>query len=146
MSALNLPSAADLFVARYAKDGTLLDQGGLLPTATGALVRVSDGKVNRRRRSLHRGQGGDRRLRDVAGMHEGGGGGRGARRFMELHADLWPGYEGVRGPQGHGPGGLRATAAVGQGGAEDLALPPAPTHHVHHPTRAITKRRHVDAS
>jgi hypothetical protein len=49
---------------RAAKDGTLLDQGGLLPTATGALVR---GRQGHRQRPLHRSQGGDRRLRDVAG-------------------------------------------------------------------------------
>jgi hypothetical protein len=45
---------------RAAKDGTLLDQGGLLWQ-----VRTKEEAVEA------------------------------ARRFMELHADLWPGYEGV---------------------------------------------------
>ena len=76
------------------KDGTLLDQGGLLPSAAGALVRVSDGKVTvidgpfTEAKELIGGYAMfELRSRDEAV--------EAARRFMELHAEHWPGFQGV---------------------------------------------------
>jgi hypothetical protein len=79
---------------RAAKDGTLLDQGGLLPTATGALVRVSGGKVTVVDGPFTEAKEviGGYAMWQVRTKEEAV---EAARRFMELHADLWPGYEGV---------------------------------------------------
>lgn len=76
------------------KDGTLLDTGGLLPSAAGALVRVSDGKVTvidgpfTEAKELVGGYA-MFQLRSKEEAIEAG------RRFMELHARHWPGFEGV---------------------------------------------------
>jgi hypothetical protein len=79
---------------RAAKDGTLLDQGGLLPTATGAIVRVSGGKVTVVDGPFTEAKEviGGYAMWQVRSKEEAV---EAARRFMELHADLWPGYEGV---------------------------------------------------
>lgn len=76
------------------KDGTLLDTGGLLPSAAGALVRVSDGKVTVIDGPFTEAKelvGGSAmfQLRSKEEAIEAG------RRFMELHARHWPGFEGV---------------------------------------------------
>lgn len=77
-----------------AKDGTLLDQGGLYPSQAGALVRVSGGKVTVI-------DGPFTEAKEVVGGYamfqlrsreeaiEAG------RRFMEVHAQHWPGFEGT---------------------------------------------------
>jgi hypothetical protein len=79
---------------RAGKDGTLLDQGGLLPTGTGALVRVSDGKVTVVDGPFTEAKEviGGYAIWQVRSKEEAV---EAARRFMELHADLWRGYEGV---------------------------------------------------
>ncbi|MGH8970553.1 MAG: YciI family protein [Actinomycetes bacterium] len=76
------------------KDGTLLDQGGLLPSAAGALVRVSGGKVTvidgpfTEAKELVGGYA-MFQVRSKDDAIEAG------RRFMEVHAKHWPGFEGV---------------------------------------------------
>jgi hypothetical protein len=77
-----------------AKDGTLLDQGGLAPTAAGAEVRLAGGKVTVVDGPFTEAKevvGGyamwQLRTRDEAV--------EAARRFMELHAEHWPGFDGV---------------------------------------------------
>jgi hypothetical protein len=79
---------------RATKDGTLLDQGGLLPTATGALVRVSGGKVTVVDGPFAEAKEviGGYAMWQVRSKEEAV---HAARRFMQLHADLWPGYVGV---------------------------------------------------
>ena len=54
------------------KAGVLLDMGGLLPSSKGARINVKQGKADRHRRSIQRGEGAHRRLRDPAGEVEGG--------------------------------------------------------------------------
>lgn len=79
---------------RATKDGTLLDQGGLLPSAAGAEVRLSGGKVTVTDGPFIEAKeliGGyamfQLRSKDEAIEM--------ARRFMELHAEHWPEFEGV---------------------------------------------------
>ena len=50
---------------REIKAGRMLDNGGLMPLATGAQVRIKDGRLSVDRRPVRGGQGGDRRLRDL---------------------------------------------------------------------------------
>lgn len=77
-----------------AKDGILLEQGGLLPSAAGALVRVAGGQV-----TVHDGPFADATeliggyaMFDVRSKEEAI---EQARRFMQVHAEHWPGFEGV---------------------------------------------------
>jgi hypothetical protein len=77
-----------------ARDGILLDQGGLLPSAAGALIRVADGNV-----TVFDGPFADAKeliggyaMFDVRSKEEAV---EQARRFMQVHADHWPGFEGV---------------------------------------------------
>jgi hypothetical protein len=75
-------------------DGTMLEQGGLLPSAAGALVRVVNGKV-----SVLDGPFAEAKeviggyamfqLRSKEEAIEMG------RRFMEVHAEHWPGVTAV---------------------------------------------------
>ncbi len=76
------------------KDGTLLDQGGLLPSAAGALVQLSGGKVTVTDGPFIEAKeliGGyamfQLRSKDEAIEM--------TRRFMELHAEHWPEFEGA---------------------------------------------------
>jgi hypothetical protein len=76
------------------KDGTLLEEGGLLPSAAGALVRLSGGRVSvidgpfTEAKELIGGFAVYQvRTKDDAI--------EAARRFMQLHADHWPGVEAV---------------------------------------------------
>jgi hypothetical protein len=76
-----------------AKDGTLLDQGGLLPSAAGALVYVTDGKVTVTDGPFTEAKelvGGYAmfQLRSKEEAVEA------ARRFMAVHAEHWPGFAG----------------------------------------------------
>jgi hypothetical protein len=77
---------------RATMDGTLLDQGGLMPTATGAVVRVAGGKVTVVDGPFTEAKEviGGYAMWQVRSKEEAV---EAARRFMELHADLWPGYE-----------------------------------------------------
>jgi hypothetical protein len=77
-----------------ARDGILLDQGGLLPSAAGALIRVADGRV-----TVLDGPFADAKeliggyaMFNVRSKEEAV---EQARRFMQVHADHWPGFEGV---------------------------------------------------
>ena len=77
-----------------AKDGVLVDQGGLLPSAAGALVRVAGGQV-----TVLDGPFADATeliggyaMFEVRSKQEAI---EQARRFMQVHADNWPGFEGV---------------------------------------------------
>ena len=63
------------------KNGTLLGNGGLLPTAAGASVRLSGGRVTVT-------DGPFTEAKEIIGGYEG------ARHFMELHRKHWPGWEG----------------------------------------------------
>jgi hypothetical protein len=76
------------------KDGALLDEGGLLPSAAGALVRLSGGQVSvidgpfTEAKELIGGFAVYQvRTKDDAI--------EAARRFMQLHAEYWPGVEAV---------------------------------------------------
>jgi len=76
------------------KDGTLLEEGGLLPSAAGALVRLSGGQVSvidgpfTEAKELIGGFAVYQvRTKDDAI--------EAARQFMQLHADHWPGAEAV---------------------------------------------------
>jgi hypothetical protein len=89
-----LLGAIDELADQATKDGTLLDQGGLLPSAAGALVRLSGGKVTVTDGPFIEAKeliGGyamfQLRSKDEAIEM--------ARRFMELHAEHWPEFEGV---------------------------------------------------
>ena len=77
-----------------AKDGVLVDQGGLLPSAAGALVRVAGGQV-----TVLDGPFADATeliggyaMFEVRSKQEAI---EQARRFMQVHAEHWPGFEGV---------------------------------------------------
>jgi len=76
------------------KDGTLLDQGGLLPSAAGALLRVSNGKVTvtdgpfTEAKELVGGYAMFQLRSKEEAIEQ-------ARRFMQVHAEHWPGFEGV---------------------------------------------------
>jgi hypothetical protein len=76
------------------KDGALLEEGGLLPSSAGALVRLSGGQVSvidgpfTEAKELIGGFAVYQvRTKDDAI--------EAARRFMELHAEHWPGVEAV---------------------------------------------------
>jgi hypothetical protein len=92
------PPPAELFTAigelaeQATKDGTLVETGGLLPSASGARVQLVDGKVTVTDGPFTEAKelvGGyaiyELRSKDEAI--------EAARRFMQLHADLWPGAE-----------------------------------------------------
>src|ERR1700712_2045675 len=92
------PPPPELFAAIAAlgeedtANGTLLDQGGLLPSAAGAVVRVSGGTVTVVDGPFTEateviGGWAIHQLRTKAEAVEK------ARRFMQLHADLWPGAD-----------------------------------------------------
>jgi len=76
------------------KDGILLDQGGLLPSAAGALLRVSGGRVTvidgpfTEAKELVGGYAMFQLRSKEEAVEQ-------ARRFMQLHAEHWPGFEGV---------------------------------------------------
>ena len=59
------------------KAGLMVDMGGLLPTAAGFRIRLSGGKLTVTDGPFTRGQGGDRRLRDILVQVQGGGAGLG---------------------------------------------------------------------
>ncbi len=75
------------------KAGTMIGSGGLLPTATGTRVRLSGGKVTVT-------DGPFTEAKEVVGgyaqfeLKSKEEAIEGARRFMELHKEHWPGWEG----------------------------------------------------
>lgn len=76
------------------KDGTLLEEGGLLPSSAGALLRLSGGKISVL-------DGPFAEAKELIGgyafyeLHSKEEAIEAARRFMELHAEHWPGCEAV---------------------------------------------------
>ncbi len=76
------------------KDGTLLEQGGLAPSAAGAQVRVANGKVTVTDGPFTEAKEviGGYSIFEVRSKEEAV---EAARRFMQLHADRWPGVEAV---------------------------------------------------
>ncbi len=90
------------------KAGTMIGSGGLLPTATGTRVRLSGGKVTVT-------DGPFTEAKEVVGgyaqfeLKSKEEAIEGAKRFMELHKEHWPGWEGeteireMFGPQGCAP-------------------------------------------
>ncbi len=75
------------------KDGTLLGNGGLLPTAAGASVRLSGGRVTVTDGPFTEAKEiiGGYALFELKSKEEAV---EGARQFMELHKKYWPGWEG----------------------------------------------------
>jgi hypothetical protein len=94
------PPPAELFRAigelgeQSTKAGTLVETGGLLPSGTGARVRVADGKVTVTDGPFTEAKEliGGYAIHEVRSREEAI---EAARRFMQLHADLWPGVEAV---------------------------------------------------
>ena len=93
---------------REIKAGRMLDSGGLMPVATGAQVRITDGKLSVLDGPFVEAKeviGGYAQF-EVKSKQEAI---EGAVRFMELHKKYWPGWEGeteVRemfGPEGCDP-------------------------------------------
>ncbi len=90
------------------KAGTMIGSGGLLPTATGTRVRLSGGKLTVI-------DGPFTEAKEVVGgyaqfeLKSKEEAIEGAKRFMELHKEHWPGWEGeteireMFGPQGCAP-------------------------------------------
>jgi hypothetical protein len=76
-----------------AKAGTMIGGGGLAPTAAGARVRLSDGKINVL-------DGPFTEAKEIIGgyaqfeLNSKQEAIEGAVRFMELHKQHWPGWEG----------------------------------------------------
>ena len=75
------------------KAGTMIGNGGLLPTSTGARVRLSGGKITVT-------DGPFAEAKEVVGgyaqfeLKSKEEAIEGAKRFMQLHKELWPGWEG----------------------------------------------------
>jgi len=75
------------------KNGTLLGNGGLLPTAAGASVRLSDGRVTVT-------DGPFAEAKEIIGgyalleLNSNAEAVEAARYFMEVHKKHWPGWEG----------------------------------------------------
>lgn len=87
-------AAIEEFGAEATRNGTLLDQGGLMPSSEGALVSASGGKVTVTDGPFAEAKelvGGfavfELRSKEEAIEM--------ARKFMELHAEHWPGFTGV---------------------------------------------------
>lgn len=74
------------------KAGTLLDQGGLMPSAASSLVRVAGGKVTVIDGPFTEAKEviGGYAMYDLRSKEEAI---EAARRFMQVHADHWPGVE-----------------------------------------------------
>jgi len=90
------------------KDGTLLGNGGLSPTAAGASVRLSGGRVTVSDGPFTEAKEiiGGYALFELKSKEEAVAG---AVQFMELHKKLWPGWEGetevrqIFGPEDYPP-------------------------------------------
>jgi hypothetical protein len=80
--------------AEASQAGVLVDTGGFGPTNAGALIRVSGGKVTVTDGPFAQKEkvAGGYAFFDAASKEEAI---RFARRFMELHAEYWPEWEGV---------------------------------------------------
>ena len=92
---------------REIKAGRLLDNGGLMPLAAGAQVRITDGQLSVVDGPFAEAKEviGGYAIFELPGKEEALAA---AKEFMQLHKDLFPGWEGVC--------ELRAFAAGGPGG------------------------------
>lgn len=92
------------------KAGVLLETGGLYPSAAGASIRVADGRISVTDGPFTEAKEviGGYAVYDVKTKEEAV---EWATRFMNLHLECWPGWEGetelrqVFGPDDFGPGG-----------------------------------------
>jgi hypothetical protein len=89
-----LLEAMDKLADREIKAGRMLDNGGLMPVATGAEVRIKDGRLNvvdgpfvEAKEVI-----GGYAVLDLRDKEEALAS---AKEFMQLHKDLFPGWEGV---------------------------------------------------
>jgi hypothetical protein len=89
-----LADAMHKLADREIKAGRLLDMGGLMPLATGAQVRIADGRLGvvdgpfvEAKEVI-----GGYAIFELPGKEEALAS---AREFMQLHKDLMPGWEGV---------------------------------------------------
>jgi hypothetical protein len=89
-----LAEAMHKLADREIKAGRLLDMGGLMPLATGAQVRIADGRLGvvdgpfvEAKEVI-----GGYAIFELPGKEEALAS---AREFMQLHKDLMPGWEGV---------------------------------------------------
>src|SRR5579864_3657381 len=89
---------------REIKAGRMIDNGGLMPLATGAQVRIADGKLSvvdgpfvEAKEVI-----GGYAIFELPGKDEALAS---AREFMQLHKDLMPGWEGVCELRAFAPGG-----------------------------------------
>ena len=75
-------------------DGTLVEQGGLLPSAAGALVSLADGAITVTDGPFAEATEliGGYAVFEVRSKEEAV---EKARRFMQIHADNWPGFTGT---------------------------------------------------
>jgi hypothetical protein len=113
-----LMSAIAKLAEEQTKAGLLIETAGLLPSPTGAIVRLADGKL-----TVRDGQLTDADAGEVVGgyaIYEAKSKDeaiRSTQRFMELHKKYWPGWEGQAEVRqifdGSGPGSAAATASSG---------------------------------
>lgn len=87
-------AAIGAFAAEVAREGLLVEQGGLLPSAAGALIHVDNGRLEIQDGPFTEAKelvGGysiaDFRSREEAVAF--------SRRFMQVHIDTWPGFVGT---------------------------------------------------
>ena len=80
--------------AEAPKPASLSTPAGFGPPSAGALVRVSGGKITVTDGPFAARRGSGRRLREFRNRLEGRGDQIGLRRFMELHVEHWPEWEG----------------------------------------------------
>src|SRR5262245_10150282 len=88
-----LMEAMGQFIEKSRKDGTLVDTGGLLPSATGARVRLTNGQITVTDGPFAETKEviGGWAILEVSSKAEAV---RVATEFMELHRKYWPGFEG----------------------------------------------------
>lgn len=89
-----LRSAVADFMAQVAGEGALADRGGLAAPADGNYVRVADGRLTITDGPFAEAKEvvGGYLMYDVRSKQEAA---EYARRFMQLHVDLWDGFAGV---------------------------------------------------
>jgi hypothetical protein len=88
-----LVQAMGEFAAEGARNGTLVDQGGLLPSAAGAIVSLADGTIKAVDGPFTEAKEliGGYAVIEVRSKAEAV---ELARRLMQIHKDHWPGWEG----------------------------------------------------
>lgn len=89
----SLMEAIAQFGMEAAQAGVLVEQGGLLPSAMGARIRLADGKLSVTDGPFTEAKEviGGYAVYQVESKEEAIAW---SRRFMEIHRDHWPGYEG----------------------------------------------------